>query len=161
MHTPDQRAALIASIRALPDQLAETVATWSDEQLDYRPAPGEWCARQVVHHVADSHMNAYIRTKLALSEDTPTVKPYDQEAWAEMIDTTVVPIEESLMLIEALHARWAALWEGMSEAQYGRAYYHPGSGKTIALDDQLAEYSQHGLDHIEQIARIAREQGWA
>lgn len=161
MHTPDERAALIANIRALPEQLAETVATWSDEQLDYRPAPREWCARQVVHHVADSHMNAYIRTKLALTEDKPTIKPYDQEAWAEMTDTTIVPIEESLMLIESLHARWAAIWEGMSEADYARAYYHPGSGKTVTLDDQLADYSQHGLDHIEQIARIARAQGWA
>jgi hypothetical protein len=161
MHTPDERAAFIANIRALPDALADTVAAWSDAQLDYRPAPGEWCARQVVHHVADSHMNAYIRTKLALSEETPTNKPYDQDAWAEMIDTQVIPIEESLLIIEALHARWAAIWEHMTDVQYARAYYHPGSGKTVMLDDQLAEYSDHGLNHIEQIARIAREQGWA
>jgi hypothetical protein len=160
MHTPEQRATLIANFRALPDQLAEIVAGWSEEQLDHQSAPREWCARQVIHHVADSHMNAYIRTKLALSEEMPTIKPYDQEAWAEMNDTQIVPIEESLMLIEALHARWVALWESMTDAQYARAYYHPASGKTVTLDEQLADYSEHGLNHVEQIARIAREQGW-
>jgi hypothetical protein len=160
MSTPAERAAHIAHIRALPDQLAALVAGWSEEQLDYRPAPGEWCARQIIHHVADSHMNAFIRMKLTLAEETPIIKPYDQEVWAEMVDTTAAPIEDSLMLIEGLHARWALLWESLSEADYARTFFHPEHQSHNTLDSHLATYSKHGREHIDQIERIAQAQGW-
>ncbi|MCL4247317.1 MAG: putative metal-dependent hydrolase [Anaerolineae bacterium] len=160
MHTPEQRTALIANIRALPEQLAAAIEGWSDSQLDFRPASDEWCARQIVHHVADSHMNSFIRMKLALTEDTPTIRPYDQVAWAEMVDTTQPPVEYSLNLLRGLHRRWVALWESLSEADYQRRYFHPENKAYTTLDEHLATYSQHGLDHIEQIARIARAQGW-
>lgn len=160
MHTPEQRAALIANIRALPDLLAAAVSSWNDAQLDYRPAPEEWSARQIIHHVADSHMNAFIRMKLALAEDTPTIKPYDQEVWAEMVDTLESPIEDSLLILDGLHARWVLLWESLSDPQFAHVYYHPESQRQVTLDEHLAYYSEHGLSHIQQIDRIAQEQGW-
>ena len=160
MTTPDERAARIAAIRALPGQLEAAVANWSDEQLDYRPAPGEWCARQIIHHVADSHMNAFIRMKLALAEDTPTIKPYDQEVWAEMVDGNQGNVEDSLLILRGLHARWARLWDSLGEADYARAYFHPEHGSHTALDQHLVYYSDHGKVHIEQIAAIARSRGW-
>ncbi|MBE0688702.1 MAG: putative metal-dependent hydrolase [Anaerolineae bacterium] len=160
MHTPEQRTALIADIRALPEALAAAVEDWSDAQLDFRPSKDEWSARQIVHHVADSHMNSFMRMKLALSEDTPTIKPYDQEVWAEMVDTTGPPIVNSLDLLRGLHARWVALWESLSEEDYLRTYYHPENDAYTSLDEHLAIYSKHSRDHVEQIARIAREQGW-
>ena len=155
MHTAEQRAELIENIRQLPDQLAAAVAGWSDAQLDSRPDPREWSARQIVHHVADSHMNAFIRTKLALAEDKPTIRPYDQEVWAEMIDTRQPPIEESLLIMRGLHARWVRLWESLSDDDFRRTYFHPEMNEYVTLDEQLATYSQHGLDHIDQIRRTA------
>jgi len=160
MHTPEQRTVLIEDIRSLPDALAAVVSGWSDAQLDFRPAQSEWCARQIVHHVADSHMHSFIRMKLALSEDNPTIKPYDQEVWAEMVDTTQPPIDDSINLLRGLHARWVVLWESLSEADYRRTYYHPETQAQTSLDDHLAIYSKHCRDHIEQITRIARAQGW-
>ncbi|MCC6616213.1 MAG: putative metal-dependent hydrolase [Anaerolineae bacterium] len=160
MHTPEQRTAMIEDIRALPAALAAAVDGWNDAQLDLRPADGEWCARQIVHHVADSHMNSFIRMKLALSEANPTIKPYDQEVWAEMVDTTQPPIDYSLSLLRGLHARWVVLWESLSEDDYRRTYYHPENDAITSLDEHLAIYSRHSRDHVEQIARIARAQGW-
>lgn len=155
MNYPQQRAVFIDNIRRLPDQLAAAVAGWTDAQLDARPDPREWSARQIIHHVADSHMNAFIRTKLALAEDKPTIRPYDQEVWAELIDTTQPPIEESLQILRGLHARWVRLWQSLSDEELQRAYFHPGMNAYVTLDEQLATYSQHGLDHIEQISRLA------
>jgi hypothetical protein len=160
MHTPDERAAMIANIRALHDQLAAVVAGWSDNQLDYRPAPSEWCARQVIHHVADSHMNAFIRMKLALTQHNPTITPYDQDLWAELVDSVTLPVELSLGIVRGLHERWVVLWESLSDDDYQRPYLHPESGKLVSMDEHLATYSRHGLAHVEQIARIGREQGW-
>jgi hypothetical protein len=156
MSSPQERAAHIDNLRRLPDQLAAAVAGWTDAQLDARPDPREWSARQIVHHVADSHMNAFIRTKLALAEDKPTIRPYDQEVWAELIDTTQPPIEESLLILRGLHARWVRLWESLSESDFRRTYFHPEANSDVTLDEQLATYSQHGLDHIDQIRRIPR-----
>lgn len=160
MYSADERTAMIARIRALPDDLAAVVTGWSDAQLDYRPAPKEWCARQIVHHVADSHMNAFIRMKLALTQEQPTIVPYDQEVWAEMVDTASLSIDLSLHIVRGLHVRWVALWESLREDDYQRAYFHPESRKLVTMDDHLQTYSWHGHNHIEQIERIAQAQGW-
>lgn len=145
-----ERSAMIAKIRSLPQQLEETLRGLSDKQLDARP-PGEWSPRQNVHHLADSHMNAFIRLKLALLEDQPTIKPYNQEDWAETPDGRDLPVEHSLSLLRGLHARWAALLESLSDADFARQWYHPEQGRFLTIDDLLVTYSNHGEGHIKQI----------
>jgi hypothetical protein len=107
---------------------------------------------QNVHHVADSHMNAFIRVKLALTEDYPTIKPYNQDAWALTPDVQNVPIEHSLALIAALHTRWCALWDSMSDEQWLRMIKHPEAGD-VTVEGILKTYSDHGVGHIDQIQR--------
>jgi hypothetical protein len=160
MHTPAERLPLIESLRRLPEQLAASVTGWADAQLDTRPAPAEWCARQIVHHVADSHMNGFTRVKVALTEDKPTIKPYDQVGLAELPDSTQLPLEVSLMILRGIHARWVYLLEHLTEAQFQRSFYHPGSQEWMTIDEHLALYSRHGQEHLEQIARIPQQVSW-
>ncbi len=160
MHTPEERQALIAIIRALPDALTATVAGWTDEQLDTIPAPMEWSARQIVHHVADSHMNAFIRTKLALTETHPTIAPYDQDAWAALPDTLALPIDLSLSILQNLHVRFTHLLASLTDEQFSNSYYHPGYERTFTLDDLLDVYSEHGQIHIDQILNNRAVAGW-
>lgn len=160
MHTPDQRAALIAKIRWLPDQVEEAARGLTAAQLDFRPSPQEWSVRQIVHHLADSHMNSYTRLKLALTEDRPTIRPYDQVAFAELPDTAVAPIDLSLQLLRALHARWTYLFEHLTEDQWARPAIHPESGD-FTPDSLLATYADHGEVHLRQIAEVKRAQGIA
>lgn len=148
MLSAEQRTAAIDKIRTLPAQLTELVSTLSEQQLAMH-TPGEWSTRQIVHHLADSHMNAMIRMKLALTEDTPTVKPYDQERWAELADSRK-PLDESLMILKGLHARWVALLESVSGAQWARQVMHPVNG-LMSMDDLLALYAGHGENHLAQI----------
>lgn len=150
-HTPADRPVLIDAIRVLPSQLEQAVAGLSDEQLDFRPAPGEWSVRQIVHHVADSHMNSFIRCKWLLTEDNPTIKPYDQDVCAELADYQP-PVDLSLMLLKGLHARWVALFASLTPEQWSRRGQHPESGE-ITLDSLLDYYAWHGQNHIEQIER--------
>ena len=153
MTTPEQRAADIAPIAALPEALAAAVAGLSDAQLD-RPADDDpWTVRQVVHHVADSHMNAFIRMKLMLTEQHPTLKPYDQDAWALLADTRSTPVDATLVLLRGLHARWVTLLESLREEDWGRSAHHPESG-TVTIDGMLRTYAQHGKDHVAQIRHI-------
>lgn len=149
----------IAAIRALPSQLSAVVADLDDHQLDTPYRDGGWTVRQVVHHLADSHMNAFIRFKLGLTEDEPTIKPYNQESWAELADTTSLPIASSLKLIEGLHARWAVLLDEFSESDWKRRINHPESG-TMDLGRLLEIYAAHGVKHVEHIAGLRRRQGW-
>ncbi|MCZ2099620.1 MAG: DinB family protein [Anaerolineae bacterium] len=121
-------------------------------QLNTAYIPGEWSVRQIVHHLPDSHMNSFIRLKLMLSEDSPTLKPYDQEQWALLPDVDATPIRASLLILEGLHERWCSLFESLSEDQWARKGYHPEVG-AITVEDLIVTYSDHCDAHYEQIAR--------
>jgi uncharacterized damage-inducible protein DinB len=150
--TAEQRQAWIREIVRAPRELRAAVADLSLEQLDTPYRPGGWTVRQVVHHVPDSHMNAFIRLKLALTEDQPTIKPYDEARWAKLPDAAL-PVEPSLALLEALHVRWVQLLESMSERDYQRAFVHPESG-AWRLDQYLAQYAWHGRHHVAHITSL-------
>ncbi|MBI3943242.1 MAG: putative metal-dependent hydrolase [Chloroflexi bacterium] len=152
MHTPVERQQMISQIRQLPATLTAAVASLNSAQLDASSAPGEWTARQIVHHLADSHMNGFIRMKLMLTEEHPPLKPYNQEAWAASPDVTAADIRSSLAILEGLHSRWCALMESLQEVDWRRTAFHPERG-VVTLDDQLTIYARHGNDHLAQISR--------
>jgi hypothetical protein len=157
--TPDERRQRIATLAATPEELRAAVAGLSPAQLDTPYRPGGWTVRQVVHHVPDSHMNAYIRFKLALTEDEPTVRPYNQTAWAELPEAKTAPVELSLALLSALHERWVRMLAAISPAEWERTYRHPDSG-THTLDGLLAVYAWHGPHHVAHITELRRREGW-
>jgi hypothetical protein len=138
--TPDLRRASIADIAALPRTLRAAVAGLSDAQLDTPYRPGGWTVRQLVHHVADSHMNAFIRLKLALTERTPTIKPYDEKTWAGLPDMGL-PIEVSLLILDNVHARWDAIDRALTPAQFERTFLHPEMNGTLTVDTHLQLYA--------------------
>ncbi|MBB6671411.1 YfiT family bacillithiol transferase [Cohnella nanjingensis] len=158
--SPAQRESWIRDIATLPEALAEAVNGLTTAQLDTPYREGGWTVRQVVHHVGDSHMNSLIRFKLALTEENPTIKPYEEQLWAELTDTRSLSIEPSLTLISALHLRWVTLLESLSEADYARTFYHPGSGETVRLDRCLGTYSWHGKHHTAHITALRKRMGW-
>jgi hypothetical protein len=130
-----------------------------DSQLDTPYRPEGWTVRQTVHHVADSHMNSYIRMRLALTESEPAIRRYDQRAWAELPDARTAPVELSLQLIESLHARWVRLLETLTEADFARSFRHPELG-LVRLDTNLALYSWHGRHHAAHITGLRQRNGW-
>jgi DinB superfamily len=144
----------IQSIESFPDSLEAEVNRISVNLLDSRYRPDGWTARQVIHHLADSHMNAYIRFKLALTEDNPTIKPYKEEKWAELQDSVLFPVSGSVALLRLLHQRWAVLLKTMSDADFGRTYYHPESKKTFTLLQALAMYDWHCRNHLGHLKSI-------
>jgi uncharacterized damage-inducible protein DinB len=146
-------------VAELPEQLEEAVIDLDDGQLDTRYRDGGWTVRQLVHHVADSHMNAYIRFKLALTEDVPVIKPYQEALWAEMPDSSL-PVEPSLELLEGLHTRWAWLLGAMTPAQYARTWFHPDHNSKTPLWSGLGLYAWHGLHHTAHVAMLRARQGW-
>jgi uncharacterized damage-inducible protein DinB len=154
-----QRRRAIDAIAAAPAKLRAAVRGLTDSQLDTPYRPGGWTARQVVHHVPDSHMNAYVRFKLALTEDEPTIKPYDEARWAELADTRETPIETSLVLLERLHERWVTLLRSMSEEDFARRLHHPESG-IQRLDQVLALYEWHGRHHVGHVTSLRERMGW-
>jgi uncharacterized damage-inducible protein DinB len=156
--SPATRAALIADIATLPAQVREAVAGLSEAQLDKPYRPNGWSLRQVVHHVADSHANGFIRHKLALTEQNPTIKPYDEERWAELPDAKL-PIEVSLRMIDAIHQRWAALLGALPTERFRTPYQHPQSGPQT-LDSSLSNYSWHGRHHVAHISELRRREGF-
>lgn len=131
----------------------------TDVQLETPYRDGGWTVRQVVHHVADSHMHAYIRVKFALTEESPTIRPYDEAAWAELPDVMVVPPEVSLSLIDGIHARWVACLRGLQDAQFARPFVHPELGAQ-RLDLSLLRYDWHGRHHVAQITGLRARMGW-
>lgn len=143
-----ERTALIQQIAELPAQLTVTVQAVGDEYLQRPYRPSGWTGRQVIHHLADSHLNCYCRFRLALTEDNPTVRLYDEKAWAELPDVATTPITVSLTLLEALHTRWVMLLHHISEAQWQRTFYHPGTKRDFTLDQVLAMYAWHGQHHL-------------
>ena len=154
------RQAAIDDIAALPRKMRDAVAGLSDAQLDTPYRDEGWTLRQVVHHVPDSHMNAYVRLKLALTEDAPTIKPDDERTWAELADARM-PIEPSLQLLDALHARWATLFRAMTLEHFARAFSHPEyPDGLLTLDWLLQQYAWHSRHHVAQINSLRRRQGW-
>src|SRR5687767_8793097 len=158
--TPAIRGAAIADIAALPSQLRAAVTGLTDQQLDTPYRDGGWTVRQVVHHLADSHINGFIRVKLALTEDHPTIKPYDENLWARLPDARL-PIDVSLPLIEAVHARWVVVYRGMSPADFARTFFHPESGITFTLDRHVQDYSWHGRHHVAHITALRQRLEWS
>ena len=157
--TAADRTGWINEIEAAPAQLRAALAGLTAEQLDTPYREGGWTLRQVAHHVPDSHMNAFIRIKLALTETEPVIKPYDEAAWALLGDVAATPVETSLMLLEVLHNRWVVLLRGMSETDWQRCYVHPDMGK-IALERALAIYAWHGRHHVAHVTELRKNKGW-
>ncbi|HSM85822.1 MAG TPA: putative metal-dependent hydrolase [Candidatus Limnocylindrales bacterium] len=151
--TPESRARHIDQIAALPARMREAVHGLTPEQLDTPYREGGWTVRQVVHHVPDSHLNAYTRFKLALTENVPTIKPYEEAAWARLKDSEVTPVEVSLALLEALHIRWVNLLRSLKPEDFARKLNHPESG-VQNLDRMLALYDWHGNHHLAHITRL-------
>jgi len=156
--SPDERLNAIAILAALPEDLRNAVEGLGSAQLNTPYREGGWTVRQLVHHIADSHMNAFIRVRLALTEDWPVIKPYDENAWATLHDSTA-PIEWSLELIESLHARWVMLLQSLTEAQWLRGYRHPESGETL-VDAATLLYAWHSRHHLAHITHLRTREGW-
>ena len=146
----ERRAELIGEIEMFPKRLRQLVAGLSAAQLDttYR----NWTVRQIVHHLADSHINAYVRTRLALTEDTPTIKPYDESRWSELADAKRIDVEHSLAILDGLHARWAMTFRSMRDEDFDRSYFHPEMNRAVRLAEMLGLYAWHGRHHSEMIA---------
>jgi uncharacterized damage-inducible protein DinB len=155
----EERRECIDTIASMPSKLRAAVAGLSDAQLDTPYREGGWTVRQVVHHVPDSHLNAYIRTKLALTESEPTIKPYDEAAWANLADSTLTPIETSLALLEALHVRWVALLRALAPDDFARALFHPDNGR-MTMDSIVSMYAWHGAHHTAHITALRERMGW-
>jgi len=152
-------SAMIDAIAALPDQIEAAVKDLNDAQLDTPYRQGGWTVRQVVHHLADSHMNAFIRMKLILTEMNPTLKPYNQDEWAVQSDVRGVPVASSLAILRGLHARWTMLLRAVSESGWGRKAIHPERGE-ITLQGMLQTYSGHGAKHVEHVLGLRRAKNW-
>lgn len=156
--TPDDRLRAIATLAEMPEMLRNAVDGLDTAQLSTPYREGGWTVRQVVHHVADSHMNAFIRMRLALTEDWPTIKPYDEKAWA-MLRDYAAPIEWSLELVESLHARWVMLLQSLSEEQWARGFVHPENGP-LTLDVTTLMYAWHSLHHVAHITHLRAKEEW-
>ena len=150
----------IADIASFPQRLADVVAGLSERQLDTPYRPGGWTIRQVVHHCADSHMNSWIRFKLALTEDKPVIRPYFEDRWADLPDSKVMDIEPALRLLEALHAKWVFLLRSLSKSDLERTYVHPEQGKEYKLKVVIGLYAWHCNHHLAHIAFLKVRKGW-
>lgn len=148
-----------AEIAALPVAMRAAVAGLTPAQLETPYRDGGWTVRQVVHHVADSHMHAYIRVKFALTEESPTIRPYDEAAWAMLPDVAALPIDVSLSLLDALHARWVACLRGLTAEQCARPFVHPELGPQ-RIDLSLLRYAWHGRHHVAHITALRQRMGW-
>jgi hypothetical protein len=152
--TAAERTAFLVQIADLPAQLTATARAVGGERLQLSYRPGGWTGRQVIHHVADSHMNCYFRFRLALTEENPTIRPYNQEAWAELPDVAATPITVSLAMLEALHSRWVTLMHHLTDEQWQRTFYHPGYDITYTLEQALVMYAWHGQHHLAHIQSL-------
>ena len=157
--TPGERQAWIAQIAEAPGKLRAAVAGLGADQLDTPYRPGGWSVRQVIHHLPDSHINSYVRFKLALTEDTPVIKPYDEARWAELPDAATTPVEASLALLDSLHQRWVRLLESMTDSDFQRSFRHPELG-LVRLDRNVALYAWHGRHHVAHILGLRERRGW-
>jgi len=150
----------LIDITFLPKHLENAIINLDVSQLDTPYRPEGWTVKQLVHHVADSHMNAYIRFKLGLTEDNPTIKPYEEGAWANLPDTQNLPVNISLTLLHALHARWVAVLKGISTAGWNRTVFHPEHKKEMTLWFLLGMYAWHGRHHTAHITALRERMKW-
>jgi hypothetical protein len=153
--TPAERAGYIQQIADLPGQLTAAARLAGGERLQLPYRPGGWTGRQVIHHLADTHLNLYSRFRLALTEDNPTVRPFDEKAWVELPDVAATPITVSLALLDSLHQRWVVLLQHLTEQQWQRTFYHPRYDTTSTLDQALVQYAWHGRHHLGHLALLA------
>jgi hypothetical protein len=154
-----QRQGFIAEIANTPGALRAAVNGLLAQQLDTPYRDGGWTVRQVVHHLPDSHLNAYVRFKLALTEDEPTIKPYAEDRWAELEDTKSTPIEVSLVLLESLHDRWVRLLRSLSAEDWKRQFRHPELG-VVPLEKNVALYAWHGKHHVAHVMELRKRMNW-
>jgi hypothetical protein len=153
------RAAAIEQLAALPAQARAAVAGLSDAQLDTVYRPGGWTVRQVVHHLADSHMNGLIRLKLALTEDHPTIKPYDEDAWVRLPDARL-PLNCSFAILDGVHERWAVACAAMTDDQWARNFVHPEHGTVMTVAAHIQNYAWHSAHHVAHVTRLRTREGW-
>jgi hypothetical protein len=156
---PGEIRRLIDDLAALPGDVRAAVVPMSGEQLDTPYRPHGWTVRQVIHHLPDSHVNSYVRFKLALTEDEPTIKDYDEAAWAELPDGRGADVEGSLLLLEAIHRRWTALLRSLTPADFARSFRHPVAG-VMTLERNLQLYTWHGRHHLAHMTRLVERRGW-
>jgi hypothetical protein len=157
--TPALRQSAIATIAATPANFRAAVKGLTDAQLDTPYREGGWTVRQVVHHLPDSHLNAYVRLKLALTESSPTIKPYAEDKWAELADSSSTPIEVSLTLLESLHTRWDVLWRSLKPEDFSRKLIHPDHGERT-IDWLVFVYAWHGQHHTAHITELRKRKNW-
>jgi hypothetical protein len=157
--TVERRCQLVSEMAETPDCLRTAVKGLSESQVDTAYRPGGWTVRQVVHHLADAQMNWYIRTKLALTEENPTIKPYDEARWAELEDARLGLVEPSLCLLDGLYQRWAKVFEALTPAQWTRPFQHPERG-LLTLEYTLPMHVWHGRHHTAHIVELRKRMGW-
>ena len=157
--TAEDRREATEQIAALPEKLRAAVEGLTDVQLETPYRPGGWTVRQVVHHVADSHANAHVRFRLALTEEAPTIRPYEEARWAELADARAAPLAPSLDLLEALHDRWTRLLRRLDEDAWARVWHNPQTG-TLRLDQALLHYAWHGRHHTAHVTALREREGW-
>ncbi|MEP6643124.1 MAG: YfiT family bacillithiol transferase [Acidobacteriaceae bacterium] len=155
----DQRRKFIDDIEKTPSALRSAVRGLSPEQIETPYRDGGWTVRQVVHHVPESHMNAYVRFKLALTEDEPTIKPYKENLWAETAEIKSTPLETSLALLDSLHSRWVQLLRSLTPADWARTFRHPEMG-LVPLEKSLGLYAWHGRHHVAHITELRKRMSW-
>jgi hypothetical protein len=158
-NSAEDRRRYLDEIEQAPARLRGAVAGLDNQRLDTPYRPGGWTVRQVVHHLPDSHLNSYVRFRLALTEDEPIIKPYDESRWAELTDARTAPVEISLAFIESLHRRWMLLLRSLAPADLARQFRHPELG-VVSLDRNLALYAWHGRHHVAHITSLRERMGW-
>ena len=159
-YPPEDVRTNIQIISALPSKFINLLGGWTEDQYDTRYRPDGWTVRQLIHHVADSHINAYVRFRLALTENNPTIKPYKEDRWAELPDAKTAPVDLSLQLMKNVHLRWVLLMNSMDAADLARTYTHPDTGRSIRLDEVIALYAWHSEHHYQHAFTLAEREGW-
>jgi DinB superfamily len=159
-YTEVETRAQIMEISALPSKLFNRVNGMTEAQLETPYRPDGWTVRQLVHHIFDSHTNAYTRFKLALTEDNPTIRPYEEQLWAELADGKSAPVDWSLKLLQYLHLRWVVLLNSLTPTDLDRTYYHPGTQKQLTMREVIALYAWHSEHHYEHINQLCVRNGW-
>ncbi|MCA6066357.1 putative metal-dependent hydrolase [Chryseobacterium sp. RG1] len=158
--TREQLTDAIDTISDFPKRLKKLVENMSDEQLDTPYREGGWTIRQVINHLADSHINSFTRFKLALTEDNPTIKPYEEAKWAELADSVTMPIKPALRMIKGTHQRWSVLLKSLSEEQFNRTFHHPEQNINYTLKNSATLYAWHCNHHFAHIENLKNEKGW-
>ncbi|MEX6689746.1 putative metal-dependent hydrolase [Danxiaibacter flavus] len=156
----EQKEKWLLELKFLPDDVEHAILNLDAPQLDTPYREGGWTVRQLVHHIADSHMNAYIRFRLGLTENNPNIKPYEEQEWAKLNDTAIVPVNVSTTLLHCLHQRWFACIKDLTEDQWERTVHHPALNKNISLWELLGMYAWHGKHHVKHITALRERKGW-